>query len=385
MTNRSKFLLAAIVLAVRLLATSGGFAVADEPAAVEPRLVSNDWPGVYSYHDPARDTCHVAILKDGEAALLVNLGAGEVLGRLEAIGVKRVEWLLLTDHHREQCQGIERLDRAVAKVAAPKAAHTVHGASYVRPPHRPIPLDRVLEDGETFRWRGFELTCLATPGHSPGGMTYLLRRDGRTLTFVGGVAHDGARMANWFDTEWDYGFAKGLETLTASVDKLRLLRPELAMPTQGPVIRNATTQLDAYHAKLSAFHPDYVRGYPVNSLTKRTKPIPFLKPTAIPQIVQVTPHLYKFSDALAGKNFAIIISDNGRGLLLDCGIFPELLLHDLVKALDQSHAWRSFHPRIRAEETLRRQDLDARSHSRQSGEPTALRLLRFDHLLQPRV
>ena len=328
----------------------------DQPLAApgiasEPRLVSPDWPGVYSYHDPARDTCHVAILKDGEAALLVNLGAGEVLGKLESIGVKRVEWLLLTDHHREQCQGIERLDRAVAKVAAPKAerellekpltyrkwrpslgdAHTVHGASYVRPPQAPIPLDRLLEDGETFRWRGFELTCIATPGHSPGGMSFLLRREGRTLAFVGGVAHDGARMSNWFDTEWDYGFAKGLETLTASVDKLRQLQPELAVPAQGPVIRDAKSQLDAYHAKLVAFHPDYVRGYPVNSLTKRTKPIPFVKPTAIPQIVQVTPHLYKFSDALAGKNFAIIISDNGRGLLLDCGIFPELLLHDLVK------------------------------------------------------
>ena len=52
--------------------------------------------------------------------------------------------------------------------------------------------------------------------------------------------------------------------------------------------------------------------------------------------MQVTPHLYKFSDELAGKNFAIIIADSGRGLLLDCGIFPELLLHDLIREM-QTH------------------------------------------------
>ena len=73
----------------------------------------------------------------------------------------------------------------------------------------------------------------------------------------------------------------------------------------------------------------------MNNLTQRTKVDPIVKPTAIPQIVQVTPHLYKFSDKLAGKNFAIIISDSGRGLLLDCGLFPELLLHELINEMQK--------------------------------------------------
>ena len=47
-------------------------------------------------------------------------------------------------------------------------AHTVHGASYVRPPAQPIKLDRLLADGEAFEWRGRRITSLATPGHSPG-------------------------------------------------------------------------------------------------------------------------------------------------------------------------------------------------------------------------
>lgn len=334
-----------------------------EPAAVEQaratndslrllRPVSPDWPRVFVH----RSTCNVYVLRDGDAAVLVNLGDGSVLDQLTAIGVKRIEWVMFTDHHREQCQGIARVDRSKTRIAAPKDEqplfetplnfrkwrptlgdqYTVHGASYVRPPARPIPLDRALAADEVFSWRGFELRCIATPGHSPGGMSYVLTSGGKSCAFIGGVMHDGSRMSNWYDTEWDYGFAKGLDALTDSVQRLTRLELTTAFPAQGPVIHEAARQLRVYHERLVAFRPDYIRGYPVNNLTQRAKPDPNVKPTAIPQIVQVTPHLYKFSDSLAGKNFSIIISDNGRGLLLDCGIFPELLLHDLIKEM-QTH------------------------------------------------
>ena len=55
------------------------------------------------------DTCNVYVLRDGDAALLINFGDGSVLDHLSEIGVKRVEWVLFTDHHREQCQGGSKL------------------------------------------------------------------------------------------------------------------------------------------------------------------------------------------------------------------------------------------------------------------------------------
>ena len=57
------------------------------------------------------------------------------------------------------------------------------------------------------------------------------------------------------------------------------------------------------------------------------------KPTAFPLMSQVTPHLYKLNPETLGKNFAIIISDNGHGLVLDCGLFPEVLLHRLIQGM----------------------------------------------------
>ncbi|MBC7818203.1 MAG: MBL fold metallo-hydrolase [Planctomycetaceae bacterium] len=298
------------------------------------------------------DTCNVHVLRDGDAALLIDLGDGRVLDHLADIGVKRVEWLLLTHHHREQCQGIERLDRIVTKVAASKAEQvlfekpnefrkwfptlgntfSVYGASYVRPPRKPIPLDQALESGKAFSWRGREIQCLDTPGHSPGSLTYVIRQDGKAIAFTGGVIHDGAKMTTWFDTEWDYGFGKGIDTLIKSVELLIEQKFDLALPSQGPAILNPQTQLEAYRKKLAAFRQSYVRGYPVFDSKEQDRDS-ISKPTAVPHINQVTPHLYKLSHKTQGKNFAIIISDNGRGLILDAGLFPKAMLEEIIVGL----------------------------------------------------
>lgn len=101
-----------------------------------------------------KSTCNSYILREGESALMIDLGDGSVLDHLGDIGVKKVEALLLTGHHRELLQGVAKLDRSVTQLAAPKDEQaffetptafrkwhprlgdkfTVHGSSYVRPP-----------------------------------------------------------------------------------------------------------------------------------------------------------------------------------------------------------------------------------------------------------
>ncbi|CAN5472868.1 hypothetical protein BH23VER1_BH23VER1_22370 [soil metagenome] len=293
--------------------------------------------------------CNSYVLREGDAALVIDIGDAALMDHLDDIGVKSVEWVLLTHHHREQSQGMGRIDRTTTRVAAPLAEKelfenptefrkwfprlddrfTVHGASYVRPPKEAIPLDKGFEPGETFTWRGVDISCLGTPGHSPGGMTYLIRRDGMTAAVTGGLIHDGSQMTTWFDTEWDYGFAKGLDTLIATLDPLTDERPDLVLPSHGPAIHDALAQLGTYRDKLTRLRERYVRGYPVFEMDAHAAD-PISKPTAIPQINQVTPHLYKLNRQFQGKNFAIIIADSGKGLVLDCGLFPELMLHKMV-------------------------------------------------------
>ncbi|MEM7478003.1 MAG: MBL fold metallo-hydrolase [Planctomycetota bacterium] len=300
------------------------------------------------------DTCNVYLIRQGNEALLVNLGNGSVLEHLPELGIDRVAWLLLTDHHREQYQGIAKIDRNETRVAAPQAEKTlfenptqfrkwnaklsdqysVHGASYVRPSRIPVPLDRVLKPSEEFVWKGIDFECMNTPGHSPAGMSYKVRVSGKQVALIGGLMHDGAKMSNWFDTEWDYGFAKGLDVLMDSVDSLRNQEFDLILCSHGPAIFNPKEQFNSYYQKLVHFRKRYVRGYPVFDSKPREWDA-LSVPTVVPNVNRVSPHIYKLSREHPGKNFAMIVSDSGKGLVLDCGLFSEKMLDQIIAGMRQ--------------------------------------------------
>jgi glyoxylase-like metal-dependent hydrolase (beta-lactamase superfamily II) len=97
------------------LVTLAGFSISAFAAPLTP-VNSRLSPDLFVW----TDTCNVYVLRDGDAALLIDLGDGSVLDHLEDIGVKRVEWVLFTHHHREQCQGAPRLTGTGAKIGAPE-------------------------------------------------------------------------------------------------------------------------------------------------------------------------------------------------------------------------------------------------------------------------
>jgi glyoxylase-like metal-dependent hydrolase (beta-lactamase superfamily II) len=300
------------------------------------------------------DTCNAYVIRSGDAAIMIDLGDGSALDHLEEIGVNHLEWVLFTGHQRELLQGVARLNREETGVAAPKEEQalfetplefrkwhprlrdkfSVHGSSYVRPPRVPVVVDRWLADGEVFEWRGLRLRCLNTPGHSPGGMSFVWDSDAGVQLFLGGVMHDGGKLTNWFDTEWDYGFGEGLDALIATTERLSALNPAVAFSSDGPVVWDAASQLKSFREKLVAFRPDYVRGYPLLKPEER-QPHPATTPTKVPYVVEVSPHLYMFGKEMAGKNFAIIIADSGHALLLDCGLFPKLVLDRIIREMKQ--------------------------------------------------
>jgi glyoxylase-like metal-dependent hydrolase (beta-lactamase superfamily II) len=57
--------------------------------------------GVYSY----KDTCNVYAIVNDRRAILIDFGSGEILNRLQSLGVQNVDWILHTHFHRDQAQG----------------------------------------------------------------------------------------------------------------------------------------------------------------------------------------------------------------------------------------------------------------------------------------
>ncbi len=302
------------------------------------------------------DTCNVYVVRDRQSALLIDLGDGSVLEHLAEIGVNKVEWVLFTHHHREQCQGAPRLQGSGAKLAAPEAErelfeqpaafrkmkvslgdkYTIHGSSYVRPPIRPIPLDRLFGTNDTFTWHGREFLCVDTRGNSPGSMSYLFKGREGWVAFSGDLMLADARMHTWFDSEWDYGFAAGIRALHKSVARLANYRFGIMCPAHGKIVRSPTEELARFAAKLERLEPLYLRGYDPEggSVAYQDK---VSKPTVITNLWQVSPHIFKFKRPNFWPNFGLILSESGRGLAVDCGLLDEKFLDAALEGMRQHY------------------------------------------------
>ena len=298
------------------------------------------------------DTCNAYVLRDGDAALLIDLGDGSVLDALGEIGVKRVEWVFFTHHHREQCQGAAKLRGLGAQVAVPALeraffenplsfrkmkptlgdAHTIHGASYLRPPLEPIPVAKAFSKMDDFTWHGREIWCVHTGGNSPGHMAYLFKQDNRFVAFSGDLMLDGAKMHTWFDTEMDYGFAKGIYELGNGAAQLAGYDPAFLLPAHGPAIRDGRKPLLEYVEKLKKLAALYVRGWDIFRFAGCDQDT-VSRPTAVPHLWQVTPHLYKFRGPEYWVNFHMLLADSGHALFFDCGLFDRAFLDRTIELM----------------------------------------------------
>ena len=154
---------------------------------------------------------------EGLAAYLIRTRAGAILidGTMEqnvpaierniaAAGVRlRDVRLLLNSHaHFDHAAGLARLKR---DTGAPLAAGVGDAAALGEgvPPGEtsygvirfpPVAVDRAVRDGETVRLGEVALTAIATPGHTPGNTSWLMRTGGRTVLFMGSLTVAGNKL-----------------------------------------------------------------------------------------------------------------------------------------------------------------------------------------------
>ncbi|RLS99032.1 MAG: MBL fold metallo-hydrolase [Planctomycetota bacterium] len=300
------------------------------------------------------DICNVYVIKSGELGLLIDLGTGDVLDHLKEIGISKIEWVLFTHHHREQTQGYPRLKNTGAKVAVPEVekalfetplnfrkmapalsdAFTVHGASYVRPGITPIKADKTFAKMDDFTWQGIELWCIETAGNSPGSLSYITKKEGEWIAFTGDVMLQGSKLHTWFDTEWDYGFSKGIYALYNSLGQLEGYPLKKMLPSHGPIIENPLPQLQALRNTLREFNKLYLRGWEVSTFAGADQDR-VSQPTTVPHVWQVTKHLFKFRGPEFWPNFHMILADNGHALIVDCGLFKKEFLDKSIALMKE--------------------------------------------------
>ena len=153
-------------------------------------------------------------------------------------------------------------------------------------------MDRGFSSMDTFTWHGLEFWCVDTRGNSPGGMSYLIKKDKGWVAFSGEVMLAGARMHNYFDTEWDYGFAAGIYALHNSAALLERFEPILLLLSHGQVVPDPKAPLQESQRKLRRLADDVLWGCDEGRFAGADQDR-VSKPTAVPYVWQVTPHRQK--------------------------------------------------------------------------------------------
>jgi glyoxylase-like metal-dependent hydrolase (beta-lactamase superfamily II) len=265
-----------------------------------------------------RDTCNVYVLRDGVRAILIDFGSGHVLNLLTQIGVTKVDAILHTHHHRDQCQGDSHAVAERIPVIVPQHERYLFDDAENFWRNRNIfemynvkndffsltynvPVAEVLRDYDTYRWGPYELLIHPSPGHTLGSVSLMGSVDGKKVAFTGDLIHSPGKVLNLYELQYYYGMADGVDCAIFSLTRLRETGPEIVCPSHG----DPFNQTDAGIAYLIDKLKGWYSAYGGEFLTVDSQPY------------AISPHLVGSSDTTS--SFYALISESGKALFVDYG------------------------------------------------------------------
>jgi glyoxylase-like metal-dependent hydrolase (beta-lactamase superfamily II) len=279
------------------------------PAARPQKITENLWL--------FEDTCNVFIIRDGTRAVLIDFGSGKIFDHLAELGIEKVDWILHTHHHREQCQGDQKAVARGIPIAAPahekdlfadaenhwrnrRVFHLYNMRNDFNTVTKNIPVARELSDYSTFRWESHDFFILPTPGHTTGSITILTTVDGKRAAFSGDLMYAAGKIVDLYDTQVSYAGAEGIDFGLYSLAELREQKPEILCPSHGVVYQDPDHAIAETMRVLREYGSFFY-----NELAVDFHPWP------------VSPHLIASSSTTS--SFYAVVSDSGKALFIDYG------------------------------------------------------------------
>ncbi len=266
-----------------------------------------------------RDTCNVYLLQDGDRALLIDFGSGHILTLLGQVGVTKVDAILHTHHHRDQCQGDWRAAAERIPIHVPsheqylfddaenfwrnrRVFHLYHVQNDFFSLTRNVPVAGVLLDYRKFRWGAYEFLIFPSPGHTIGSISMVGQVDGKLTAFTGDLIHSPGKVDDLYNLQYNYASIDGVDCALHSLSRLRELGPQLLCPSHGEPIPDPAAGIANLMNKLRGWCKLYA---PATALTIDNQPF------------AVSPHLV-CADHTMSTSYALI-SDSGKALMVDYG------------------------------------------------------------------
>ena len=129
-----------------------------------------------------QSNCYLLIDEDSHEALVIDPGEepDRILAKIEELGVTPVS-ILLTHAHLDHIMAVRQVKERYGVDVVMHADDQFIYSNMVDQAARfgwtvepPPPVDRFISDGDKIAFRGTDITVIHTPGHSPGGVSFLL-------------------------------------------------------------------------------------------------------------------------------------------------------------------------------------------------------------------
>jgi glyoxylase-like metal-dependent hydrolase (beta-lactamase superfamily II) len=176
-----------------------------------------------------------------------------------------------------------------------------------------IPVDAVLEDYESFRWRDHEFFVLPAKGHTFGSSALIARIDGRLVAFTGDLMAAGGKLYQLHAMEYTYGSMEGVMFTLQSIQALKKKGVDLCLPSHGEQVTDVAGDIDRLQRRLM----DCVKlGRGMRIAGRDSVPETIFLPE--PKFVPLSRHLL-WGGVWTCSNFYVVLSDSGKALFVDYG------------------------------------------------------------------
>ncbi|NLS76764.1 MAG: MBL fold metallo-hydrolase [Chloroflexi bacterium] len=248
-----------------------------QPGTSVPGSYTQLAPNLFIHHG----AINVGILRNGDRALLIDC-ADDLAPTLAALGIRRVERILFTHHHRDQTGGAEALAAAGALLGVPAAERAWFegaGAFWQEPRYRwhlyderpgllvlarPLTVLAAHGEGDTLAFGQAAITALETPGHTDGSLSYLVALpDGQRFAFTGDLIYGPGQLWDLYSlqkgwTTHDYhGYLGDRPRLLESLARVVAAGPGALVPAHGALMPDPAGAVALLRERLEAAYHRY--------------------------------------------------------------------------------------------------------------------------------
>jgi len=200
-------------------------------------------------------------------------------------------------------------------------------------PTKSLKIGRTVKAGENFSWKGIPITVIDTPGYTRQAVSYLIEIDSIKYAFVGDIIYGNGKIFDLYSLQdavpeakigGYHGWAGRMCILINSLRKVAVMKPDILVPVRGPVIRNPSEAINLLIERLQAVYKNYLSisagrwyfrdNYDILArLVLGQNPKVNWMPWA--EVIKNNPPEW----IVPISNSRLIISEDRRGFLVDCG------------------------------------------------------------------